>query len=90
LIIILINYPVKILFQIIVISSIISYSPLSYTTADGTYEYPFYANVLGWGVALASMMLIPGYAVYKIIRTKGTLKEVGGGGGGGGRGERGG
>ncbi|XP_070204647.1 sodium-dependent dopamine transporter-like [Littorina saxatilis] len=64
-----------ILLLIIVISSIISYVPMAYTTADMTYVYPFYANVLGWCIACSSMLLIPGFAIYKIISTPGPLKE---------------
>ncbi|XP_025076147.1 sodium-dependent noradrenaline transporter-like isoform X2 [Pomacea canaliculata] len=64
-----------ILLLIIVISSIISYVPLAYTTATGTYIYPFYANVIGWCIAMSSMLMIPGYALYKVLSTRGSLKE---------------
>lgn len=70
----LINYFVPI--QIIVISSFASYTPLEYMTATGRYVYPEYANVIGWMIALSSMCMIPGYAIYKLAITKGTLKEV--------------
>ncbi|XP_061166600.1 uncharacterized protein LOC133175501 [Saccostrea echinata] len=60
---------------IIVISSFSHYRPLTYKGSMGVYTYPTYANVIGWGVALSSMLLIPGYAVYHILSTKGTFKQ---------------
>ncbi|XP_046361791.1 sodium-dependent dopamine transporter-like isoform X1 [Haliotis rufescens] len=63
------------LLLIIVISSFASYTPLEYMTATGRYVYPEYANVIGWMIALSSMCMIPGYAIYKLAITKGTLKE---------------
>ncbi|XP_050398103.1 sodium-dependent noradrenaline transporter [Patella vulgata] len=64
-----------ILLLILVITSIIDYVPLSYTSSDKTYNYPLYANIIGWCIALSIMLLIPAYAVYKLITTPGSLKE---------------
>ena len=50
----------------------IMYQPLTYED----YEYPLWANILGWAMALSSMLCIPVVAFYKIGTTPGTLKEV--------------
>ncbi|KAL3859363.1 hypothetical protein ACJMK2_009587 [Sinanodonta woodiana] len=60
---------------IIVISSILHYTPLAYEGGIGTYIYPEYANILGWFIAASSMSIIPIYAVYKISSTRGSFKE---------------
>ncbi|XP_045191774.2 sodium-dependent noradrenaline transporter-like isoform X2 [Mercenaria mercenaria] len=60
---------------IIVISSILHYSPLVYQGAAHIYVYPDYANAIGWLIACASMSIIPLYAIYYILKSKGTLKE---------------
>ncbi|ESO90311.1 hypothetical protein LOTGIDRAFT_123645 [Lottia gigantea] len=63
------------LLLILVITSIINYVPLSYTTSLQTYIYPGYSNILGWCIALSVILLIPGFAVYKLIKTPGTFKQ---------------
>jgi solute carrier family 6 dopamine transporter-like protein 3 len=40
------------------------------------YKYPVWAEVLGWFIAGLPMFCIPAYAVWKILRTPGSLKEV--------------
>ncbi|KAK3085616.1 hypothetical protein FSP39_006139 [Pinctada imbricata] len=61
---------------IIVISSFLHYKPLVYHGSLGTYEFPVYANVLGWCIALVSMLLIPAYVVYRIcFRAHGSLRQ---------------
>ncbi|KAL4234396.1 Sodium-dependent noradrenaline transporter [Mactra antiquata] len=60
---------------IIVISSILHYTPLLYEGSSHKYVYPGYANVLGWMIAVSSMSIIPLYIVYYILTSKGTLKE---------------
>ena len=55
------------------------FSLIKYPEKGITYEkkrYPIWAEVLGWFIAGVPMFLIPAYAIYKIIRTDGTLKEV--------------
>ncbi len=43
---------------------------------DG-YKYPDWAEALGWMFALASIIWIPGYAVYEIYHAEGlSLREV--------------
>ena len=71
------RYLCFLLFQIIMMSSFVSYAPLQYETADIQYVYPYYANVLGWCITFASISLIPGYALYKLYVTPGeTFMEV--------------
>ncbi|GFR86127.1 transporter [Elysia marginata] len=41
---------------------------------DG-YRYPMYANIIGWAIALSSILCIPGFAIYSIIRAKGSLSD---------------
>ena len=38
--------------------------------------YPAWAELLGWMMALASMLLIPGFAIHQLWKTPGTLQEV--------------
>lgn len=46
--------------------------PLSYED----YVYPQWANILGWCIAGSSMIMIPAVAIFKILVTPGTLKQV--------------
>ena len=48
------------------------YEPLTYED----YVYPVWANVIGWLIALSSVAMIPGVAIYKIIITPGTFAQV--------------
>ena len=40
------------------------------------YIYPMWANVLGWSIAGSSIAMIPAVAIYQIIITPGTFREV--------------
>jgi hypothetical protein len=40
------------------------------------YEYPLWAELIGWMLALSSMLCIPVYAVWKWVTTEGTNEEV--------------
>lgn len=55
------------------IYSMVKFKPLVY---NNLYEYPAWGEGIGWMLALSSMVFIPGYAIYKIVITPGTLKEV--------------
>ncbi|XP_036374086.1 sodium- and chloride-dependent GABA transporter 2-like [Megalops cyprinoides] len=52
--------------------SLIKYTPLKY---NNEYVYPWWGYVLGWFLALSSMICIPLWIVFKMCTTKGTLRE---------------
>jgi hypothetical protein len=41
-----------------------------------TYVYPWWANLLGWGMALSSILCMPTLAITGFLFTSGSLKEV--------------
>lgn len=53
--------------------SLIKYTPLKY---NNSYEYPPWGYMLGWLMALSSMVCIPLYAIFILLKTKGPLKQV--------------
>jgi len=56
------------LFPGVFLFSIIQWSGVVYDK----YQYPDWAEFCGWVLALASMLWIPGVAIYKIIKTPGS------------------
>ncbi|XP_054845094.1 sodium- and chloride-dependent betaine transporter-like [Eublepharis macularius] len=52
--------------------SLIRYTPLKY---NNVYEYPTWGIAVGWLMALSSMICIPFYVVYILLKTKGSLKQ---------------
>uniref|UniRef100_A0A803JFV1 Transporter n=1 Tax=Xenopus tropicalis TaxID=8364 RepID=A0A803JFV1_XENTR len=52
--------------------SLIKYSPLKY---NNRYVYPSWGYAIGWLMALSSMICIPIYAFYIILRTKGSFTQ---------------
>ena len=52
--------------------SMAKFTPPTY----GSYEYPVWGVIIGWCLALSSMLFIPGYAIYLMLVTEGTVKEV--------------
>jgi hypothetical protein len=40
------------------------------------YKYPWWGELIGWFLALSSMLCIPGYAIYKYLNTTGDFSEV--------------
>lgn len=58
----------------IIIASLIDYQPLHY----GTYDYPTWADVVGWLLTLLILLQIPAWAIYAIVtqRKGGSLLEV--------------
>ncbi|XP_065369688.1 sodium-dependent dopamine transporter isoform X2 [Calliphora vicina] len=61
--------PIFLLF--ITVYGLIGYQPLTY---EG-YEYPGWANALGWCIAGSSVMMIPAVAIYKLCTTPGSLRQ---------------
>jgi Sodium:neurotransmitter symporter family len=60
------------LFQSIFIFFIIQYEPIRY----GTYQYPTWAEAIGIFISLTSMVWIPAYAIYYVLATPGSIKDV--------------
>ena len=53
------------------------FSVVQFTFATyGDYEYPWWAQMLGIFISLASMLWIPGYTIYYTLTTQGNLREV--------------
>uniref|UniRef100_H2TS03 Transporter n=1 Tax=Takifugu rubripes TaxID=31033 RepID=H2TS03_TAKRU len=55
----------------VVIASTLTSSGLKYDE----YVFPDWANVVGWGVAMSSMLFVPFYAIYKFFSLSGSFKE---------------
>ncbi|XP_042191513.1 sodium- and chloride-dependent GABA transporter 2 isoform X2 [Callorhinchus milii] len=55
------------------IFSLIEYKPLKY---NKTYMYPMWAYVLGWLLALSSMLCFPLCVLFKFYTTKGSFKQL--------------
>nr|XP_061797462.1 sodium- and chloride-dependent GABA transporter 3-like [Nerophis lumbriciformis] len=51
---------------------LVDYKPLTF---NRRYLFPTWAHVMGWMMALSSILLVPGWALYKLITTKGTLRQ---------------
>lgn len=49
----------------------IKWEPVKY----GSVEYPLWAHIVGFVISASSMMWIPGYALYYLYKTKGSLRE---------------
>lgn len=58
----------------IIVASFIDYQPLHY----GTYDYPAWADVVGWLLTLLILLQIPAWAIYAVVtqRKGGSLLEV--------------
>ncbi|XP_073784796.1 uncharacterized protein isoform X1 [Danio rerio] len=52
--------------------SMVRYTPLTY---NRWYVYPDWAHVLGWLLALSSILLVPGWALGQMCTGKGSLKQ---------------
>ncbi|KAK1801076.1 hypothetical protein P4O66_022782 [Electrophorus voltai] len=51
---------------------LLNYKPLTY---NNVYVYPWWGEVIGWCLALSSMLCIPVSLVYKLAGAKGTFRE---------------
>ncbi|XP_063984364.1 sodium- and chloride-dependent GABA transporter 2-like [Diachasmimorpha longicaudata] len=50
----------------------VQYKPLKY---GSQYEYPTWAEIIGFCLSFSSMIWIPAYAIYYLIATPGSIKE---------------
>ncbi|XP_076023236.1 sodium- and chloride-dependent creatine transporter 1-like isoform X1 [Genypterus blacodes] len=50
----------------------VNYNRLTY---NKVYTYPMWGEIIGWGLALSSMLCIPVTVLYKLLRCKGSLRE---------------
>ncbi|KAI1904265.1 hypothetical protein AGOR_G00003900 [Albula goreensis] len=55
----------------VVVASIVTSTGVRYDD----YIFPRWSNVVGWAIAMSSMLFVPFYAIYKFITVPGTLKE---------------
>lgn len=62
--------------QIIVVINFVNFAPLKYESSLGTYEYPAWANNVGWCIVASSMLVVPLMAVYQLIKFPGSFKQV--------------
>lgn len=60
-------------FQFVVVASTLTSSGLKYDE----YIFPNWSNLVGWGIAMSSMLFVPIYAIYKFFSLPGSFKEVG-------------
>ncbi|KAI8432724.1 hypothetical protein MSG28_013685 [Choristoneura fumiferana] len=58
-------------FDGVVVFGLLYQQPLQYQH----YMYPRWAEVLGWGLACSSILMIPLVAIYKLLTTPGTFRE---------------
>ena len=58
--------------QFVLVFYFFDYEPL---TVYG-YEYPFWANVLGWILCMIPFLCVPGWAIFEVYRGKGSLAKV--------------
>lgn len=52
--------------------NISKYTPLSVAG----YQYPVWADVIGWMMCLSSLLCVPAMFIYTLYKEKGTLREV--------------
>ena len=50
----------------------VQWEPVKY----GSVEYPPWAHMIGFLMSASSMMWIPGYAIYWMYTTRGSLRDV--------------
>ncbi|XP_020797065.2 LOW QUALITY PROTEIN: sodium-dependent noradrenaline transporter [Boleophthalmus pectinirostris] len=55
----------------VVIASTVTATSLKYDE----YVFPHWSNVMGWAIAMSSMLFVPVYAIYKFCSLQGSFKE---------------
>lgn len=58
--------------QGVVVFGLLYHEPLRYND----YLYPSWAEWIGWGLALSSILMIPIFMVSQLLKASGTFKEV--------------
>ncbi|GAA6073927.1 sodium- and chloride-dependent creatine transporter 1-like [Tachysurus ichikawai] len=56
----------------IFVFQLVNYKPLTY---NNVYVYPWWGEMIGWFMALSSMLCIPITVIYKLITAKGSFKK---------------
>ncbi|XP_018324481.1 sodium- and chloride-dependent GABA transporter 1 [Agrilus planipennis] len=57
---------------IIFVAQCFQFQPLTY---GDSYEYPWWAKIIGFGLSFSSMMWIPFYAIFYLLKRPGTIWE---------------
>ena len=60
----LIKLAIPIIIVVLLVLVLTQHSPLTYND----YEYPLYANLIGWAMTLSSVILVPLFALYELSR----------------------
>uniref|UniRef100_A0A671LAF2 Transporter n=1 Tax=Sinocyclocheilus anshuiensis TaxID=1608454 RepID=A0A671LAF2_9TELE len=67
------SYVTPVVCMAVFLFHVVNYKRLVY---NAVYVYPWWGEVLGWFLALSSMLCIPLTVLYKLLHCKGTLMEV--------------
>ncbi len=51
---------------------VVTYTPIEYLG----YKYPYWGEVIGWVMALSSILVIPFYMIYMFLTTPGSVRHV--------------
>lgn len=60
------------MFQFLFIFYFAKYEPIKYAKV---YSYPWWGEVLGFCISSSSMVMVPGYALYYLATSSGSLRE---------------
>ena len=62
---------------VVIIMAMSDTGPLTITLYNGTdYTYPVFAKVVGWTLALSSVLMVPIVAIKTVMSYKGTFSQV--------------
>ena len=51
---------------------LIDYEPPHYTNHKGKYQYPWWAEAIGWGIASLSLICIVTFSIFVFVQAEGT------------------
>lgn len=60
------------LLQCIFVFYFVKYEPIKYAK---TYHYPWWGEALGFAISGSSVIFVPAYAIYFLLKTPGSLRE---------------